>query len=179
MSGRKHRCQLSKIRCYQCLRSGNLKMAAAYYKGFCTLHRYVSPHWAIASKTGFRLQPVSVSEYSTRGGICAYILRFTRPSSSIERKWAVSTFCDMPLTDFFNSPNRLVPVSKSRRISIFHRSLISVTVSSTSQCGNCFFIIVLPYKVSRRYYSTKKCLLDDYILPLLFYTRGITPKYTL
>ena len=60
------------------------------------------------------------------------------PSNANER-WALFALCRLPI--FFNSPNRLVPVSKSRKISIFQRSLISITVSSTSQCGNCFFMI--------------------------------------
>ena len=38
--------------------------------------------------------------------------------------------------DFFNSPNRFVPDNRSRRISTFHLSLISVSVVSTGQAGS-------------------------------------------
>ena len=52
-------------------------------------------------KTGARLYPTSVSVYSTLGGTSAKTSLFTRPSSSIERRFVVSTFCDIPLQAFF------------------------------------------------------------------------------
>ena len=40
--------------------------------------------------------------------------------------------------DFFNSPKRFVPGIRSRRMSTFHLSLISVSVVSTGQAGSSF-----------------------------------------
>ena len=40
--------------------------------------------------------------------------------------------------DFFNSPNRFVPGSKSRIMSTFHLSLMRVSVVSTGQAGRTF-----------------------------------------
>ena len=44
----------------------------------------------------------------------------------------------MPFKDFFNSPKRLVPVNKSRRINTFQRFEISPSVVSTGQMGSSF-----------------------------------------
>ena len=55
------------------------------------------------------------------------------------RSWAVSTFCEMLPTDFFSWPKRFLPGIKSRRISTFHLSPISVSVVSTGQAGSSFF----------------------------------------
>lgn len=53
---------------------------------------YFIPHSTIASKIGFRLYPVSVKVYSTRGGTSGYTFRVSKPLASIERKFAVKTF---------------------------------------------------------------------------------------
>ena len=55
------------------------------------------------------------------------------------RKCEVRTFCDIPFSDFFNSPKRFVPVSKSRTIRTFHLSPININVVSTGQGGNFSF----------------------------------------
>lgn len=44
--------------------------------------------------------------------------------------------------DFFNSPNRFVPGSKSRIMSTFHLSLMSVSVVSTGQAGKILASII-------------------------------------
>ena len=44
--------------------------------------------------------------------------------------------------DFFNSPNRFVPDSKSRIMSTFHLSLMSVSVVSTGQAGKILASII-------------------------------------
>ena len=90
---------------------------------------------------GFRLWPSSVREYSTLGGTSAYTLRLISPLSSISRSCAVNTFCDTLPMDFFSSPKRFVPGSKSRRISTFHLSPMSVKVVSPGQAGNSFFTV--------------------------------------
>lgn len=100
---------------------------------FPILFWYSSPHVHIASKIGFKLYPTSVSEYSTFGGTSAYTFRFTSPLCSICRSCAVNTFCETCPIDFFNSPNRFVPGSKSLKIKTFHLSLIKVSVVSTGQ----------------------------------------------
>ena len=54
--------------------------------------------------------------------------------------------------DFFNSPNRFVPGSKSRIMSTFHLSLMSVSVVSTGQAGKSSvhpYFIVSPLLGSR------------------------------
>lgn len=53
---------------------------------------------------------------------------------------AVSTFCDTLPTDRFSSPNRIVPVSKSRKIKTVHLSPIRVNVVSTGQSGSSFVV---------------------------------------
>ena len=53
---------------------------------------YSVPHATIASKIGFKLYPVSVKVYSTRGGTSGYTFRVSSPLSSIARKLAVNTF---------------------------------------------------------------------------------------
>ena len=77
---------------------------------------YSSPQFHIASKTGFKLWPSSVKVYSTRGGTSGKTVLISRPLSSICRSWEVSTFWLTLPMDFFNSPNRFVPGSKSRII---------------------------------------------------------------
>lgn len=71
----------------------------------------------------------------------SHILRFMSPLSSISRSCAVNTFCDTLPMDFFSSPKRFVPGSKSRRINTFHLSPMSVKVVSTGQAGNSFFTV--------------------------------------
>ena len=43
-------------------------------------------------------------------------------------------------TDFFSSPKRFVPGSRSRRIRTFHLSPINARVVSTGQAGSTFFV---------------------------------------
>ena len=62
----------------------------------------------------------------------------------------IQTFWDTLPTDFFSSPNRLVPGIRSRRISTFHLSPMRVSVVSTGQAGSSVFaftsIILIPPK---------------------------------
>ena len=97
---------------------------------------YCVPQSFIASMIGWSVRPVSVSEYSTRGGTSGYTSRCTNPSRSIWRRFAVSTFCDTLPTERRSSPNRMVPFSRSRRISTFHLSEIINSVVSTGHAGN-------------------------------------------
>ena len=53
---------------------------------------YSVPHATITSKIGFKLYPVSVKVYSTRGRTSGYTFQVSNPLSSIERKLAVKTF---------------------------------------------------------------------------------------
>lgn len=53
---------------------------------------YSTPHATMASKIGFRLYPVYVKVYSTRGGTSGYTFRVSNPLASMERKFAVRTF---------------------------------------------------------------------------------------
>ena len=69
---------------------------------------------------GSRVFPKSVNLYSTRGGTSRETSLSIIPFSSNERRLAVNTFWLTPLSDFFNSPKRLVPVNKSLKISIVH-----------------------------------------------------------
>ena len=116
---------------------------------YCNEALYPSPQFHIESKIGFRLCPKSVNEYSTLGGTSAYTLRLISPFSSISRSCAVNTFCDTLPMDFFYSPKRFVPESKSLRIKTFHLSPISINVVSTGQAGSsltefCSFITASP-----------------------------------
>lgn len=121
---------------------------------------YSSPQSHIASNTGFRLYPNSVKVYSTRGGTSGKTVRISKPLSSICRSWDVSTFWLTLPIDFFNSPNLFVPGSKSRIMSTFHLSLISVSVVSTGQAGKVLASII-----------TSSCLLVSQMmyLPILPY----------
>ena len=80
----------------------------------------------------------------------------------MSRSWAVSTFWETVPMDFFSSPNRLVPGSRSRRISTFHLSPMRDRVVSTGQAGSSFpftwlmaktpsfllvtYLLILPYR---------------------------------
>lgn len=77
--------------------------------------------------------PKSVSLYSTRGGTSGKTSLSIIPFSSNERRLAVNTFWLTPLSDFFNSPKRLVLVSKFLKISIVHLLLSKSNVTSTGQ----------------------------------------------
>ena len=116
---------------------------------------YSSPQFHIASKTGFKLCPNSVNVYSTRGGTSGKTVRISKPLSSICRSWEVSTFWLTLPMDFFNSPNRFVPDSKSRIMSTFHLSLMSVSVVSTGQAGKAFASLIVSscLLVSKMLYS--------------------------
>ena len=115
---------------------------------FFKLRRYFSPHAAISCNTDFRDKPVFVSVYSTRGGTSAKTRRSSNLLSSSSLKFAVSTFWEHP-TLFFNSPKRLVPVSKSRMISTFHLFHISFSNTATGQGGNFFLVIIFKlYSIS-------------------------------
>lgn len=85
---------------------------------------YSSLQFRIASKTGCKLYPNSVKVYATLGGTSGKAVRTSNPLSSICRSWEVSTFWLTLPMDLFNSPNLLVPDSKSRIISTFHLSLM-------------------------------------------------------
>ena len=82
--------------------------------------------------------------YSTRGGTSGKTLRVCRPLFSIEREFAVSTFCEIPPREFLSCPNLLVPSNKSRMINTFHLSLMRVKVVSTGHAVNYIFHIT-PY----------------------------------
>ena len=53
--------------------------------------------------------------------------------------------------DFFNSPNRLVPVIKSRRIRTFHLSPINMSVVSTGQAGSSFAVCIASFPFNSFY----------------------------
>ncbi len=89
------------------------------------------------------VRPVSVNEYSTRGGTSGYTSRCTRPSRSIWRRFAVSTFWEMLPIERRNSLNRIVPFSRSRRISTFHLSEIISNVVSTGHAGNLRSAVII------------------------------------
>lgn len=131
----------------------------------------------MASKIGFRLYPVCVKVYSTRGGTSGYTFRVSNPLSSIDRKFAVNTFWDIFPTDFLISPNRFVPSNKSRIINTFQRSLISIKVVSTGQAGKFFSIKIPVYPQSFlfRNYGTKLCVLYDFSLRI-YYNLAIGKK---
>lgn len=71
-----------------------------FYHEFWICNWYFIPHCTIASKTGFRLYPVSVSVYSTLGGTWAYTVLINSPFSSMALKFAVNTFCEIFPSDF-------------------------------------------------------------------------------
>ena len=109
---------------------------------FLRLRRYFSPHAAISPNTGCKESPVLVSVYSTLGGTSANTLRERSLLSSNSFKLLVSTFWEHP-TLFFNSPKRLVPVSKSLIIRIFHLLPINLSNTATGHGGKFFFVIIL------------------------------------
>lgn len=104
---------------------------------------YSVPQSDSASSTGLSERPVLVSEYSTRGGTSGYTLRFTSPSSSIERNDAVSIFWLTLPMERFSSLKRIVPFIKSRKIRIFHFEPIKNNVVSTGH-GLYFSFMPIP-----------------------------------
>lgn len=94
----------------------------------------------MASITGFRLFPVSVSSYSTWGGTSGYTRRRTSPEFSISRRFEVKTFCEISPTDFLSSPKRRGPCIRSRRIRRRHLLPISCAVVSTGQRGSSLLL---------------------------------------
>ena len=120
---------------------------------------YSSPQFNIASRIGLRLCPSFVNVYSTLGGTSAYTVRVNRPLSSMARSCAVNTFCDTLPTDFFNSPNLFVPVSRSRKIKTFHLSPIKDKVVSTGQAGNSFTVFCVLIDLPPNRSCLKPCVL--------------------
>lgn len=129
---------------------------------------YSSPQFHMASRMGFRLSPKSVKMYSTLGGTSAYTVRVNKPFSSIARSCAVNTFCDTLPIDFFSSPNRFVPVSKSRKIKTFHLSPIKVNVVSTGQAGNSFTVFDSLIMITSTQWFLRETLFPLYCMSLIW-----------
>ena len=90
----------------------------------------------MASKTGLRVCPRSVREYSTRGGTSANTSRWTIPDSSMVRRLVVSTFWEIPPIERCSSLNRMTPLRlRSRKIRTCHLLPMSVRVVSTGHAG--------------------------------------------
>lgn len=98
-------------------------------------------------------------------------MRIKSPRSSICRRLEVRTFWEMCPMDFFNSPKRLVPDKRSRRIRTFHLSLISVRVVSTGHAGSServFFFCCFHPKTSSSIFLVTIALLSAYFTICLY-----------
>ena len=89
-----------------------------------------------SSRTGYSVLPRSVRLYSTLGGTSGCTVLWTSPCSSMLRSFSVRTFCDIPVTDFWSSPNLFVPVLRSLSMRTTHLSLIRSSVVSTGHEGD-------------------------------------------
>lgn len=82
-----------------------------------------------------------------------YEIRVRRPSSSISLRFDVRTFCDIPPTERFSSPNLRVPPIRSLMIRTFHLLPMTDNVTSTGQAGSSILIILLGRGKASPYYA--------------------------
>ena len=82
--------------------------------------------------SGARARPLSVSEYSTRGGTSGYVRRSTMPSSSRTRSRRDSVRGLIPSSERSSSQKRERPSERSRMTSIVH---FEHTISDVRQTG--------------------------------------------
>lgn len=110
-----------------------------------TLYRFFSLHFCISSSMGTKLSPVSVNEYSTRGGTCGYILREINPSASSSRSCFVRVDWVIPSRRLCSSLNRWILYTDIYQIiSIFHFPLITdCSLLIDSHLASCSFWLCL------------------------------------
>ena len=80
---------------------------------------YSLPQVSMLSKTGWKLFPISVKEYSTRGGTSGKTSRCTSPSSTNNFKWLDKVECVMSISRR-SSLNFFAPNDSSCKIKIVH-----------------------------------------------------------
>ena len=115
-----------------------LSIVFAYLFYSCLCSRYASPQLSIDWMIGRMDSPNSVREYSTRVGTSGKTVRFTMPSSSMERNASVNAFWLMPSMLFCSSLKRQGLESRLRMISSFHLLPIRETVIATGHSGRIF-----------------------------------------
>lgn len=91
----------------------------------------------MAASIGFMLLPISVSEYSTFGGITGKISRLTNPPLSNSRSCCVSILGVAPGISLLNSEKRNVLAVSFHNISDLYFPPIIPSVASTGQWVSC------------------------------------------
>src|SRR5919197_982992 len=113
--------------------AGRLASYAAAAAGSHSTASQARPYSRIESMIGTSARPFSVSEYSTRGGTSANVVRSTMPSSSSARRRSERVRGLIPCSERSSSQKRERPSARSRITSSVHLPQITSAVRQTGQ----------------------------------------------